>query len=395
MTAQPRKIHLLYVLDSLAVGGAEQLVRTMAVHLPQDRFHVVVCTLFSRGERPEPLADELRAQGIRTEQFAMKRWRDTDTIRRFWRLIEEERIDMVHGHTVPADFWGCFLARLLKPFPLIYTRHDRFRRPGRAMRLQRLLLDHVLADVIVSISAAVTAHLIEDCRVSPDRIVQIPNPVDTDRFRPDVSGAPVREALGIPQDALVVGNVSRFELFKGYDYFLDIAAAMVPRYPALYFLMVGHGPERDRLLARIEALGLQGRVVLTGPRRDIPDVMGAIDIFLFTSLWGEGFGIVLIEAMAAGKAIVAANTGPAREIIEEGVSGYLPAPAAWVPETATLDIHPFVERIEYFLRHPEHRERMGRAARQRAVERFSVSGVADQTVRLYTGLYRSFYGSSA
>jgi len=114
-------IRVLYVLDSLAIGGAEQLFALMATHLPADRFYVVVCTLFSRGERPEPLADELRAKGIRVEQIAMRRWRDIDAIRRFWTLIEEERINLVHAHTVPADFWGCLLTRLKFSIPVLYT----------------------------------------------------------------------------------------------------------------------------------------------------------------------------------------------------------------------------------------------------------------------------------
>ncbi|MBM3263541.1 MAG: hypothetical protein FJY97_08995 [candidate division Zixibacteria bacterium] len=115
------------------------------------------------------------------------------------------------------------------------------------MWVQRILLDHVLTDTIVSISDVVTSHLVEERGVSPDRIVKIFNPVDTDRFHPGVSGVAVRQELGIPGNAVVIGNVSRFEKLKGYDRFLDIAAALIPEEPTLYFLMVGHGPEETPL----------------------------------------------------------------------------------------------------------------------------------------------------
>jgi glycosyltransferase involved in cell wall biosynthesis len=385
MSLAPRKIRLLYVLDSLAIGGAEQLVTLMATSLPPETFHVVVCTLFSRGEKPEPLADELRRAGIRVEQFAMRRWRDLHTMRRFWKLMEEEQIDIVHGHTVPADFWGCLLAKC-KRKPALYTRHDRFLRSGPAMRMQRFLLNHVLTDRIVSISQVVATHLIRKRRVPPERITRIPNPVNTDVFHPGLSGIEIRKQLGIPEEAILIGNISRFEPFKGYDFFLDIAFSLVPRHPNAYFLMMGHGSEEDRLKRRVREAGYEGRVVISGPRRDIPQVMAGLDIFLFTSLWGEGFGIVLIEAMASGKPVIAFNAGPAAELIEDGRTGFLPAPETWVYETHAVDIAPVVERLEYLIIYPEIRRIIGEQARRHVVENYSVPRVVEQTAALYRSM---------
>ena len=390
--AVPRKIRLLYVLNTLAIGGAEQLISLIAGRLPADRFHVIVCTLFSRGEQPEPLADELRAAGIRTVQLAMTRWRDLTTIRQFWTLIKEERIDMIHTHTVPADFWGALLTKLTQPIPILYTRHDVMDRRGLIMRAQRLILDHVLADKITSISDVVTRYLTSVRKIPMDRIVQIPNPVDTERFHPRVSGAAVRHELGIPPDAVVIGNVSRFEKRKGYDYFLDIAATMVPKHPQLYFLMVGHGVEKEHLVGRIAAANLGKRVFLTDPRRDIPEVLSAMDCFLFLSLWGEGFGIAVIEAMAAGKPVVAANTGPAGELLRDGVTGFLPAPEVWVPETERLDIRPIVTCLNQLIADPARRSQIGLNAREATIVRFSLPVVLARTQTLYESIYREFYG---
>lgn len=388
MRPQDSKIRVLHVLDALGVGGAEQLVMTLADGVDRTQFHFVVCTLFSRGESPEPFAEEIRELGIRVEQLAMTRWRDRDTIRRFLELLDDECIDIVHGHTIPADFWGCFLARILGRQKIVCTKHDMLPRTGKAAGFQRFMVERVLAEKIISISGVVTDHLIHHRGVNPERIVQIPNPVDTVRFSPEVSGAKVREELGIPRDALVIGNTSRFEKRKGYDLFLELAGIIGPRHSNVRFLAVGHGTERDHMLRRINDANLQDIVTLTGPRRDIPQILGAIDIFFFTSLWGEGFGIVLIEAMAAGKAVVATNVGPAREIIEDGVSGFLPSPAVWVPETTIdrVDTDPLVERIEFLVAHPETRQRLGAAARRRAIDFFGTRQVVVQTEQLYREL---------
>jgi len=382
MSRSDRKIRVLYAMDSLGVGGAEQLIYTLARSLPKERFHVVVCTFFSRGA-PEPIADEIRALGIRVEQFTMTRWRDWHTMRRFLVLLDEERIDIVHGHMVPADFWSCLLAKIGRRLKTIHTKHDFLPRPGRANRFQRWILERMLSDRIVAISEVVENHLVEERGVRRRRIVRIPDPVDTARFHPGVSGAAVRRELGIPPEALVIGNTSRFEKQKGYNLFLEVAGLIAPHHKQVYFLAVGHGLERDAMEAYVRETGLTDQVIVTGPRRDIPEVVAAMDIFLFTSLWGEGFGIVLIEAMASGKAMVAVNIGPLRELIEDGLSGYLPAPAEWSAGTDRVDAEPLAERLSWLINHPNERKKLGEAAHRRAAELYSTSAVNRQTERVY------------
>ena len=383
MPNKNRKIHVLFAMGSLGVGGAEQLIYTLARSLPRDRFQVVVCTLFSRGEKPEPLADEIRSLGIRVDQLAMTRWRDFATMRQFLAIIDEERIDIVHGHMVPADFWSCMLAKVGRRCKTLHTKHDLLPRSGRAMKIQRVLLERFLSDRIVAISDVVADHLVRDRGISARQVVKIPNPVDVERFHPDVSGHTVREALGIPADAVVIGNTSRFEKRKGYRLFLDIAKLVVARHENVRFLAVGHGSERGYMEKQVREAGLEEQIIITGPRRDIPEVIAAMDIFLFTSLWGEGFGIVLIEAMAAGKAVVSANVGPAGELLEDGTSGCLPAPETWVAETQYVNPEPFADQIEPLITRPDERQKFGEAARRRAIELYSTEAVAVQTERVY------------
>ena len=118
----------------------------------------------------------------------------------------------------------------------------------------------------------------------------------------------------------------------------------------------------------------------------VAEVLAAMDIFLFTSPWGEGFGIVLIEAMASGKAIVATNVGPTPELIEDGVSGFLPSPKTWALETRELDIEPMVEKVALLIGSQQLRKSLGERARECAVKRFSIDVLIKATEKLYLDL---------
>lgn len=379
-----RKINILYVLDTLFIGGAEQHVATLCKHINKEKFHVVVCTLFSRDPNlHEPIADEIRALGIRVEQLAMCRWRDRLAITQFLRLIDEEHIDIVHGHMVPADFWGSFMAKIFRQRKTIYTCHQPFLKEGWAMRFQQLALNIFLADRIVSVSEATTYFCSKICHASPRKIIKIPNAVDTDRFRPEVSGSSIRTELGLSDEVPVIGNIGRYTQEKGYPFFIETAAKVAQTHRDAKFLIVGHGYEHDKLNNMIGELGLKDRFFMTGPRRDIPEILGAIDIFLFTSIWGEAFGISLIEAMAAGKPIIAANVGPTREIIEDGVNGLLPYPKTWIQETDYLDADVLAKSVDYLIQNPHIRNQLGQEARLQAVKRFSITSLIKSIEALY------------
>lgn len=377
------------MLDTLGIGGAEQLVLSLCKGLNPEIFHVVVCTLFSRDPKlPEPLADEIRSLGIHVEQLSMQRWRDRTAIARFLRLIDKDDIDIVHSHMVPANFWGSLLAKLFRNRLTAYTCHEPFLQKGLTMRLQQTALNIFLTNRVISISDMTTRFVRNVCHAPAYKIVKIPNAVDTDRFNPSVSGRYVREAMGIPEHVPVIGNVGRYTPEKGYSFFLETAALIRQTHPEARFLIAGHVPEHNYLRNLSKKLGLQDRLIFAGPRRDIPEVMGAIDIFLFTSIWGEGFGISLIEAMASGKSIIAANVGATREIIDDRVTGLLPSPKVWMPETDRLNVAALAEAADFLLQNPDVRQQLGHEARRQAVKRFSMPSWIKSIEDLYCNMIK-------
>lgn len=384
MLNSKKKIGVLQVIDYLTTGGAQQLVLTLMEGIDRKHFNPVVCTLFSgQAEEPELIADEIEALGIRVEHLAMTRWRDRNTINRFLQLIDEENIDIIHGHMLPADFWGCFLSKVFRNVKTVYTKHTLTQFSTTTYKWQQYLLNTLLANKVIAISETCKDHLVNDCFVSPEKIKRIYNPVDVERFHPDIDGNIIRKEFGISKDTIIVGNTSRFEDRKGYSYFIDVASEVTKKHSNVKFMAVGYGAEFEKMKAQIDKLNLEKAFILSKPRRDIPLILGAMDIYLFPTLWGEGFGISLAEAMATGKAIAASNVGPVPELIENEISGLIPTPSKKVNNTKYLNIESLVDAVNRLVVDKELRDKLGSSARSRVVELFSSMNFVKQTEELY------------
>jgi phosphatidylinositol alpha-1,6-mannosyltransferase len=212
-------------------------------------------------------------------------------------------------------------------------------------------------------------------------IVVVPPGVDTDRFRPanDDVRLRIRDRLGLPNRASVVLGVSRLVPRKGFDVLIEAAARLAPSHPDLTVLIAGGGRDHDRLTRLAAARGAPVRLVGRVSDAELPGLYGAADVFamLCRNRWGgleqEGFGIVFLEAAAAGLPAVAGDSGGAAEAVLDGATGLVVRrPADPVPVAAALGT---------LLDDPNLRQRMGTAARQRAEESFSYDVLAGRLAR--------------
>lgn len=387
MSIAKRKIRVLYVIDTLAIGGAQQVVLTLARAIDRSCFDVSVCTLFSRDPSiEEPLFQEIRSLGIRTQKLGLWSWRDLQTMRRFVGLLREWNIDIVHGHSGYSSFWGGLFTRFAGKRRLIHTRHILYFPRGFISKLQSYLLVTVLTDKLVAISGSTYGNMVNTCRARPDKVIMISNPIDTQLFSPSVFGTTLREEFSIPLDAPVIGNTSRLQARKGYDVLFRAAAKLRPSFPNLKVIVAGYGPEEKRYLDMVAELGLEDMVVFLGARRDIPQVVAAMDVFVFTPYLSEGLSVCVLEAMASGKPVVASNVGSNLELIADGVSGFLPTPQKCVMETGYLDASAIAEKIAYLLENKEKAKRIGETGRRIVEEKFSTETVARRTEALYRDL---------
>jgi glycosyltransferase involved in cell wall biosynthesis len=203
------------------------------------------------------------------------------------------------------------------------------------------------------------------------------NAIDLERFG-SAKADPVekRRSLRLPVDALVIGTVGRLTEQKGYGFLVEAAAPVLQRLPDAYFLIVGDGELRQTLMDQASRLGIASRVVFTGPRSDVEELLMCMDLFVSSSLW-EGLPTAIMESMAAGVPVVATDIPGTRELIQNQVTGWL-SPAA--------NSQALADTIIAALNSPALRREIARRASE-AIQRFSIAAVAERYEALYLAAY--------
>ena len=371
-----RPIRLLWLIDSLTLGGAESLAAAFAAACDRRRMEVQVCFLKRIGGNP--FEDTLRARGVRCTSLEARNLRDVRAFRRLVRLIRDEGVDLLHAHLTYAVIWGVLASRITGR-PCVATLHvppaeePAWTRPGVRERLMGVLLDRWSAAVI-AVSGAVRDAYVSAGRVDPAKIAVVHNGIDCEAFAPDSRrrGA-ARRQLGLAPETLVVLTVSVLREGKGLDVLLQAARAVVASVPNAVFMVAGDGPSSDALRARAAELGLSERVRWLGFRRDVPEMLAAADLFVLPTL-RDALPTALLEAMAAGLAVVASETGGIPEIVEVPGLGRLVPPS---------DPDALARAITHLLRRPEERAAMGAAARDHVRARFSTRAWIERLEGVY------------
>ncbi|MFE0388839.1 glycosyltransferase [Streptomyces bungoensis] len=294
----------LHVITGLGVGGAEQQLRLLLRRLPAT-CDVVTLT------NPGPVAEGLRADGVRVTDLGMRGNRDLAALPRLTGLIRAGRYDLVHTHLYRACLYGRVAARLAGVRAVVATEHSLgdARIEGRPLTpgVRALYLaGERLGRATVAVSPTVAERL-RRWGVPAQRVRTIPNGIDAGLFRYDPARRErVRAHLGIPRDAWVVGGLGRLTAGKRFDVLVR-ALGQLPEDVRL--LLVGGGDEERALRRTARDLGVADRVVLAGERPYLPDpadpapglpgLLSAMDVLAAPSA-EEAFGLAVLEALAAG-----------------------------------------------------------------------------------------------
>jgi glycosyltransferase involved in cell wall biosynthesis len=314
-------MRILFFVRGLNVGGAQrQLVALMrGLH---SRGHDISVAVFYGGGVFE---DEVRAEGIPIHDLRKRGRFDTLTfMARFIRLVRSERPQIVHAYMGGANLFAAALKPMLPPVKLVWGIRSAMSDLSAydwgthvSSRLERLVSP--IADCVIANSEAARRQAVAD-GMREDRIVVIPNGIDTERFRHDPAGRlQLREEWGIPARARLVGVVARLDPIKGHDTFLRAAAAIVAARRDVRFVCVGTGnPDyRAKLEGIASELGLSQVLVWAGERRVTRAIYSALDVAVLASNDGESFPNVVGEAMACGTPCVVSDTGDARLIVDD------------------------------------------------------------------------------
>ncbi|MFD7290059.1 glycosyltransferase [Streptomyces sp. NPDC059863] len=301
-------MRVLHIITGLGIGGAEQQLRLLLRQLPTE-CEVITLT------NPGAVAEGIVADGVPVTDLDMAGNGDLGALPRLTRLIKRGRYDLVHTHLYRACLYGRFAARLAGVRTIVATEHSLGAvqiegRPLSAGARALYLAGERLGTATVAVSATVARRL-ERWGVRPDRIHVVPNGIEVGRFAYDETArGAARARLGVPQDAFVVGGVGRLTRGKRFDRLVRAVAEL----PHARLLLIGEGPERDRLLRLARERGAADRILLHGACQDpppppaalpsqrgpdLPSLLAAMDVFVSTSP-DEAFGLAVVEGLAAG-----------------------------------------------------------------------------------------------
>jgi glycosyltransferase involved in cell wall biosynthesis len=368
-----------YVIGTLDPGGAEGQLVALATALDRRRFIPTVYCVSSPGALSGPLV----AAGVPVRSFGLRGlpvWRRPIAVgRRIGDLVgalRRDRPDIVHGFLFHGYVLGALAGRWAGAPVVVASRRSlgNFKRGRPHYRAAEVVVNR-LTSLVIANSEAVRADTRLRERLAAERVIVIHNGLELSRFDrpPDPE---LRRRLGADKASVVVGVVANFIPYKGHRFFLDAWAEVVARVPDAVALLVGDGPGRPDIEARAGALGLLPSLRFLGSRLDVPDILSAVDLLVHPSL-EEGFCNAILEAMAAGKPVVATAVGGNPEAVVDGETGLLVPPG---------DGRALAAAIGWILDHPEQAAGFGRAARRRVAERFELSRMVRQYETVYDRL---------
>ncbi len=304
---------------------------------------------------------------------------DPFALRRLVARLRRGRYDIVHSHLFRADVYAALAVAQSgeRPPLLVSTRHN----DDRFFLNPFIGLVHYAVsarqDLIIAISDHIARFTVSRGVRDPARVRRVYHglePTVTEALERE--GQRIRQDLGLEPEDFVVGNVGRLAPQKGQRHLIGAMPLLLERVPRAHAVIAGAGDLEDYLRDLSLEVGVADRVHVLGPRRDVPALMHAMDVFAMPSIW-EGFGLVLLEAMAAGRPIVASRVATIPEVVADGETGLL------VPAGDPLAL---ADALADLAHDPERARQLGEAGRQRLRQHFSVEKMAGDTELLYREL---------
>ena len=371
------RVKIAHVIKVTGLAGAENHLLSLLPGLRARGYEARLLLLVEPDRPCDEVVAAAEARGIPTARMVIHGDADLSLIGRLWGWLRQERPDVVHTHLLHADLYAIPAARLAGVPVVITSRHNdnAFRRRFPLRQINGLLWRWV--DAGIAISHAIKRFSVEVEGAPSARVETIHYGLTAGESLDKVAcQAALRAELGLPEDSLLVGTACRLTEQKGLVYGLDAFARIAPQFPTVHLAMTGDGPLRAELEARAAQPDLAGRVHFLGWRTEMAPIYAALDVFLMPSLW-EGFGLVLLEAMAQGVPVVGSAVSAIPEVVIDGETGLLVPPR---------DPVALAEALAVLLADPARRAAMGAAGRARLEAEFSPARMVGATAALYDRL---------
>ena len=363
-----KRIKVLHIVYSLQLGGAERVVTNYALHHDRKLYEPLVVALTEGG----PLEGDLEKAGVKTYILGKRLGFDPRVIFKLARIMRDESVDIVHVHTPLANNWGVPAALLSGVRTVIRTEHGLFRRERQFYYFINAVLGLFNRRILACSNRAKDSHVTMD-PLSRSKYKTVYNGIDVRRYQFAGDTSMLRAELELPEGTPVVGIIGSLIPLKGHRTFLKMAELIARSRSDVRFLIVGEGPLHSELESTASECGLSDRVLFTGVREDIPQILSLMDVFVLSS-YSEAHPLTILEAMAAGKPVVATDVGGNAESVVDGKTGYIVPPD---------DGEKLFDAVKRLLDDPALSHRMGRAGQERVSREFTVERMVSETEAIY------------
>ncbi len=375
------RINILFVMTGQPhiFGGGKRVFMQIMKGLPKETFNVLSCCSLSTEQE-----DELRASGVRIITTHLSEYNPIIVVLELSKIYRSEKIHIVHSQGGRAVFYSRMAARFAKSPVVVNTstmlveHYD----VGLAKKAFYTLCDRMTEGVVdrfIAVSESLREDLVTHHRIHPDKVLTIYNGIELDQYKARVEGAErVRREFLMKEDQFLVGTIGRLVYQKGLDSFLKAVPKVLDAFPNTTIVLIGDGPLKGELESLSKELGVLEKCIFAGFREDIRDILSALDVFALPSIL-EGHPVVILEAMAMEKPIVATDINGVREGIENGRTGILVPPG---------DPQALGEAINEFLKDGAKGRKFGMEARKQVEEMFDLKRQVALHEEAYKALLR-------
>ena len=360
-------IKVCYIIGQLVRGGAERQLYELLKGINREKFYPIVITLSQGGYWGE----EIRKLNIQVIEIHRRKNRELLRLFKLIKLLKLIKPEIVHTFLFSANSYGR-LASILTRVPVVFASERSLPDVGKGKTRSQIYIDKILSlfsDGIICNSFTAAEILVKKYSFIEKKVFAIHNGIN-DMLLTGLSDHKAPKKIA----RKVVGTVGRLHPVKDHKLFLDAAKIIIDSAAIddIKFLIVGEGPLKQELEMYAEDIGITNNIILTGERKDIPELLKGMDVFVMTSLF-EGLSNSIMEAMVAGLPVVATDVGGNSELVKQGETGFLCPP----------DSRALAEKVLIILKNNEMAYSMGQNARKIIVNEFSIDKMLCDTEDVY------------
>ncbi|MDD5644867.1 MAG: glycosyltransferase family 4 protein [bacterium] len=377
------KIKILHLRNSYqraeVLFGAEKIIFNIFRGIDKDKFMPILAMLTDKRAKSDlPLKRDIEQLGMAAENIYLNNKFDANAVQILRENLKRHEVDILHCHDYKSDIIA-FLALRIPDFrdkiKIISTVHG-YLGERLNLKIYEYMDRHILKyfDRVVAVSDALVSYL--ERTIDSSLLSMVPNAIDVEEFRATIDSEKVKKEFSIDKETLVVGTIGRLSVEKGHVYLLKAAKKICEKNKKVKFIIVGDGPIETKLKKWVCNNCLSDKVIFTGSRKEIKEVLSIFDVFVLPSK-KEAFGLAILEAMASSKPVIATDVGGVSSIINSEEIGVLIKPK---------DVNSMMSAILELLNNKKRRLSVGAKAKNYVFEKYSLVEMIKSYETLYGNL---------